>query len=351
VEIRNLCLTDDELRRRFDELGFVTGSDTLIPLLRQAYKAAFVSNITILIEGETGTGKQVLASAIHHLDQKRRMFPFVTIHCGTLNDGLAESELFGHRHGAFTGAVVSRKGLFQSAHRGTLFLDDVNDLPLHLQTKLLDVVQRGAVRPMGSDEETQLDVRLIAASNQPLKPLVQQGRWRADLYHRLNVIPMWLPPLRERMQDLPDLLLALARRHCDIYEPIDKIEDELLSLLYLKHFPGNVRELENHVQRMLFSKTGGTSLGLADWRLQPIEAGMGESPNLLRAAAANIWDAINLHGVSYAQAIREIESSVLQAALKVKGRTRRQIAQCLQTSERTLYQKMRIHRVGNERGP
>jgi transcriptional regulator with PAS, ATPase and Fis domain len=341
-------LTDDELRRRFDELGFVTGSDVALPLLRQAYRAAYVSDLTILLEGETGSGKQVLASAIHQLDQKRRTFPFVTIHCGALNDALAESELFGHCQGAFTGAVASRKGLFQAAHRGTLFLDDVNDLPLHLQPKLLDVVQRGAVRHVGSDEETAVDARIIAASNQPLKPLVEQGRWRADLFHRLNVLRMWLPPLRERMQDLPNLLLALAHRHRELYAPIESVDGELVSCLYLQRFPGNVRELENHVQRMLFSKTVGKSLALADWRRQAPEAAAENSSDLLREAASNIWKAISSQGVSYTQAIRQIESGVLEEALKTEGRTRRQVAQWLQTSERTLYHKIRAHRIRNQ---
>ena len=148
-----LGVTDGELQRGFCELGFFTATHVLVPLLRQAYKAAYVSDITVLLEGETGTGKQVLAFAIHRLDQKRRAFPFVTMHCGSLSEALAESELFGHQKGAFTSAVTDRKGLFQTAHRGTLFLDDVNDLPLHLQTKLLDVLQRSAVRAIGSDQE------------------------------------------------------------------------------------------------------------------------------------------------------------------------------------------------------
>jgi transcriptional regulator with PAS, ATPase and Fis domain len=350
LESRDLCLTSDELRQRFDALGFITGSDSLVPLLRKAHKAACVSDITVLLEGETGTGKQVLAFAIHQLDQKRSAFPFITVHCGSLSETLAESELFGHQKGAFTGAAANRKGLFQSAHRGTLFLDDVNELPLHLQVKLLDVVQRGMVRPMGTDEERRVDMRIIAASNQPLRPLVDEGRWRADLYHRLNVVRLWLPPLRERTPDLPDLLLALARRHRDIYEPIDMIEGELLSFLCSQRFPGNVRELENHVQRMLFLKTGGNALGLADWRhcAAETEGEPKESADLLDAAAARIWQAISSHGVSYGQAVCHIESKVLEAALKVGGRTRRQIAQSLQTSERTLYQKIRTYHLGGE---
>src|SRR5262249_22093755 len=129
----------------------------MVPILRQAHKAAMVSDVTVLVEGETGAGKQVLAEAIHQLDAKRSAFPFVTVHCGTINEALSESEFFGHTKGSFSGALTERKGLFQSAEGGTLFLDDVNDLPLPLQTKLLDVIQRGVVRPVGSDQEHPLD--------------------------------------------------------------------------------------------------------------------------------------------------------------------------------------------------
>jgi transcriptional regulator with PAS, ATPase and Fis domain len=197
---------DEELRCAFAELGFITVSSKLIPVLRQAQKAARVSDITVLLEGETGTGKQVLAYAIHQLDQKRKSFPFVTVHCGAINEALAESEFFGHERGAFSGAAIARKGLFQTAHRGTLFLDDVNDLPPALQPKLLDVLQRNVVRAVGSDREVPVDVRIISACNRPLMQLVQQNCFRADLYHRLNVVKLSLPPLRERPQDLPALI-------------------------------------------------------------------------------------------------------------------------------------------------
>jgi two-component system response regulator PilR (NtrC family) len=342
-------LTNEDLRRSFEELGFVTGSEDLLPLLRQVYKAACVSDITVLLEGETGTGKQVLAFAIHCLDQKRRTFPFITMPCGSLSEALADSELFGHLKGAFTGAVTQRKGLFQAADGGTLFLDDVNDLPLHVQAKLLDVLQRSTVRTIGSDLEKQVDVRIIAASNQPLKPLVLEGRFRADLYHRLNVVRLLLPPLRDRMQDLPHLMLAFAHRHRDIYQPIEKLELELVSFLQSQPFPGNVRELENDVQRMLFSKVAGVTLGLADWYRRSDDARAEEYPDLLGEAAAKVWGAISAQGIPYAQAIQQIERRVLEAALKVRGRTRREVAQLLRTSERTLYHKLRAHALRGQR--
>src|SRR6516165_10019537 len=165
-------VSSEVLLGTFARLGFVAASDAMVPVLRQAVKAASASDVTILLEGETGTGKQVLAQAIHHLDPKRADFPFVTVHCGVISEALVESELFGHRRGAFTGAVAERPGLFQTANQGTLFLDEINDLPLAVQPKLLDVIQRRVVRPLRSDRESPVNTRIITASNQPLQPLV-----------------------------------------------------------------------------------------------------------------------------------------------------------------------------------
>jgi DNA-binding NtrC family response regulator len=319
-------------------------------ILRQAHKAALVSDVTVLVEGETGTGKQVLSEAIHQLDGKRRAFPFVTVHCGTINEALAESEFFGHTKGAFSGALADRKGLFQSANRGTLFLDDVSDLPLPLQAKLLDVIQRGVVRPVGSDQEKAIDTRIIAACNQPLKALVLEGRFRTDLYHRLNVVRLRMPPLRSRIEDLPKLILFFARRHRDLYHPIEEIEPDLVRLLAAQLFTGNVRELENAVQRMLFSKTEGTSLGIADWMAQEgpekDEAQPAANQGLLDQAAVMVWKAIST-GVSYRLAIREVERKLMETAVNAAGGTRRDVANLLRTSERTLYYKMRAHRLGD----
>jgi transcriptional regulator with PAS, ATPase and Fis domain len=336
--------SDDELLHTFAELGFITVSSKLIPVLRQAGKAAKVSDITVLLEGETGTGKQVLASAIHQLDQKRKSFRFVTVHCSTINEALAESEFFGHERGAFSGAATERKGLFQTANRGTLFLDDVNDLPPSLQPKLLDVLQRGVVRSVGSDREVPVDVRIISASNRPLMPLIQQSRFRADLYHRLNVVKLSLPPLRERSQDLAALILAFAQRHGHIFPGIASIEPELVQFLERQPFDGNVRELEHAVERMLFGKTEGTSLELSDW----LAHGNGDVSVLrdwIGEAADRLSSAILERGLPYGQAIEQIEERVLEIALRQGGKTRREIAARLQTSERTLYHKMRTHRA------
>jgi transcriptional regulator with PAS, ATPase and Fis domain len=286
----------------------------------------------------------VLAYAIHQLDQKRKSFPFVTVHCGAINEALAESEFFGHERGAFSGAAIARKGLFQTAHRGTLFLDDVNDLPPALQPKLLDVLQRNVVRAVGSDREVPVDVRIISACNRPLMQLVQQNCFRADLYHRLNVVKLSLPPLRERPQDLPALILAFARRHRHIYPEITSIDPELVQFLERQPFEGNVRELEHAVERMLFGKTEGDSLNLSDWMVY-CGGDAGESRDWIGEAADRVSNAIFERGLPYVQAIREIEARVLEIALNRGGQTRREIAAGLQTSERTLYHKMRVLRM------
>jgi transcriptional regulator with PAS, ATPase and Fis domain len=334
-------LPDAALQNLFRDLGFVSGSDELLPLLQRARRAAEISDVTVLIEGETGTGKQILAQAIHRLDHKRNRFAFITLHCSTISEALAESELFGHQRGAFSGAVGSRKGLFGSAQHGTLFLDDVNDLPLVLQPKLLDVLQRGIFRPVGSDTEMPVDVRIIAAANRPLEPLVREGRFRLDLYHRLNVVRLALPPLRDRRMDLTALILAFTDRHSALYAPVVTVESELLRFLELQPLPGNVRELENAVQRMLFLKTEGSSLSLDDWMRQLRSDVTQQEVDLLAQSASGVWQSIASGSLGYDQALLEIEKRVLQAAIAVPGSTRRKVAQRLHMSERALYYKMR----------
>jgi len=334
-----------DVRISWEALGIISRCPNVARVLRQAEKAAEVSDVTVLIQGETGTGKQLLAQNIHELDQKRRGFPFVTVHCSTVSEALAESEMFGHQRGAFSGAVSERKGLFQAAHRGSLFLDDVNDLPFHLQPKLLDAIQRGIVRPVGSDREVKLDVRIIAACNQPLEPMVSEGRFRADLYHRLHVVKLCLQPLRERGPDIPELSLALAHRYRSLYEPIESVDPALIQLLQSRPFPGNVRELENAIQRMLFLKIDGTSLTVADWMTQCAPEGTTADADLFAEAARAVWQIITSRGVPYARAIQEIEKRILETAIGVDGATRRSVAQRLRTSERTLYYKMRNHHL------
>lgn len=339
--------TTEGLRGTFSRLGFVTTCRSMDPVLHCAYKAAQVSDATVLLQGETGTGKQVLARAIHSLDQKRCRFAFVTVHCSTVTETLAESELFGHRKGSFSGADTARAGLFQAAHRGTILLDDINDLPLCLQPKLLDALQRGIIRALGSDRETPVDVRVIAAANQPLEPMVAAGTFRSDLYYRLNVIQLRLPPLRERSEDLPALVLEFARRHAHLHEGIASVEPDLLQHLQGFAFNGNVRELENTVQRMLFHKIDGDSLSRADWQDQQLTfAGPERDGDDEIVQAANLlWLALQKRGLALPELLRRAESAVIGKALQVQGKTRREIAEMLHTSERTLYHKLNSRNV------
>lgn len=311
----------EELRRIFSGLGFVTTCEQMTPILQRAYKAAAVSDATVLLQGETGTGKQVLARAIHSLDRKRCAHPFVTLHCSTISESLAESELFGHRKGSFSGAVVSRVGLFQAAEGGTIFLDDVNDLPLQLQPKLLDVLQRGTIRPLGSDREQQIHVRVIAAANRPLKPLVEEGSFRPDLFHRLNVIPLPLPALRDRGGDLAALIMEFARRYVSLHGPIESLEPDLLQYLKCCRFQGNVRELENAVQRMLFNKGEGKSFTRADWLQQesPLD-NLASDGDYLPQAANLLWVAILTQGVPFHDLMHRIEGELLNKALQAGGK-------------------------------
>lgn len=338
----------EKLCEIFSRLGFVTTCQRMTPVLQCAYKAAQVSDTTVLLQGETGTGKQVLARAIHTLDQKRSQFAFVTVHCSTVSESLAESELFGHRKGSFSGADATRGGLFQAANRGTIFLDDVNDLPLHLQPKLLDALQRGIIRPLGSDRETAVDVRIIAAANRPLEAMVEAGTFRSDLFHRLNVIQLRLPPLRERGEDLTALILEFARRHANLHKGIASLEPELVQHLQGCPFDGNVRELENAVQRMLFNKADGDSLSRADWLDQqsPFAGRTTQEDDIMRAANL-LWLAMRKQRVPFPELMRRIEGELLEKALHMQGKTRREIAEMLHTSERTLYHKISSHRSGD----
>jgi transcriptional regulator with PAS, ATPase and Fis domain len=335
----------------FGQQGIVGCSERMLPALRQAWKAAQASDVTVLIEGESGTGKRLLAEAIHNLDPKRRNFPFLTLHCATIQENLAESELFGHQRGAFSGAHSDRKGLFRAAHHGTLFLDDINDLPPGLQAKLLDVLQRGMVRPLGADREGPTDVRIIAASNRPLKQLVRKNTFRLDLYYRLHVIHLELPSLRERSEDLPTLLLAIAQKNEILYSVIEEIDPKLCEYLDGRQFEGNIRELEHSVRRMLLQKTSGRSLDLADWLAQNAteDDGAEKFDDAIDHAVGLLWNSTQCGQATMENAMRVLEHKLLEASLKPNNKTRREIALRLGMSERTYYQKLKEHGLSRKR--
>jgi len=210
----------------------------------------------VLVGGETGTGKEVVAQAIHDASP-RRQHRFVAINCAAIPAPLLESALFGHERGAFTGALAQTTGRFQAADHGTLFLDEIGDLPLELQPKLLRVLQEQKFERLGGSRTVHVDVRVIAATNQNLSRMVQERKFRADLYYRLNVFPINLPPLREREEDIPLLTQHFVRQFAlRLGKPIDYIPDEVIEALKSYHWPGNIRELQNFIERSVIMTTG-----------------------------------------------------------------------------------------------
>ncbi|MCP4901484.1 MAG: sigma-54-dependent Fis family transcriptional regulator [bacterium] len=251
------------LRRRLDQarnlqLGQgLIGDSVAMKRLRRLIAEVAPTDVTVLVRGETGTGKEVVAQAIHSASP-RSAKPFVAINCSAIPDTLLESELFGHERGAFTGADRRRPGRFQAASGGTLFLDEIGDLPTALQPKLLRVLEDHAVTPLGSDSPVDVNVRMVAATNQPLEALVEDGRFRQDLFYRLNVVPLVIPPLRERVDDIPRLASSFAGRIASRHsKSLRDLDHALLDWLRVQPWDGNVRELENIIERLVIFSTDG----------------------------------------------------------------------------------------------
>jgi formate hydrogenlyase transcriptional activator len=227
--------------------------------LRRALNAVSMvapTDSAVLIQGETGTGKELFARAIH--DQSaRRHGPFVTLNCAAIPSGLLESELFGHERGAYTGAMNSAIGRFQMAHQGTLFLDEIGDMPLELQPKLLRVLQEQEFERLGSTHTIRVDVRIVAATNRDLSSMVQERQFRADLFYRLHVFPIALPPLRERADDIPSLVWHFVRKFGErMNRRIEIVTDEVMEVLRHYSWPGNIRELQNFIERAVILSSG-----------------------------------------------------------------------------------------------
>jgi formate hydrogenlyase transcriptional activator len=237
---------------RFNEI--VGESRSLRAALRQVQEVA-ATRTTVLLRGETGTGKELFARAIH-ARSPRRANAFVVVNCAALPPSLIESELFGHTRGAFTGAVTTRQGRFELAHRGTLFLDEIGDLPLDLQTKLLRVLQEGTFERLGSSQSQKVDVRIIAATHRDLRRMIGEGTFREDLYYRLSVFPIRLPPLRERREDVPKLVWHIIQKHQRAtHHHIRQVPDKVMEELKRRPWPGNIRELENVIEGAIIHST------------------------------------------------------------------------------------------------
>src|ERR1700733_168192 len=245
--------TGDQAERRFERI--IGNSAALESVLDQVEQVA-PTDSTVLIEGETGTGKELIAHAIHNASQRFGR-PFIKLNCAAIPLDLLESELFGHEKGAFTGAIAQKIGRFETADKGTLFLDEVGDIPLALQSKLLRVLQEQEFERLGSGRTHRINVRLIAATHRDLAAMVKRGEFRSDLYYRLNVFPITLPPLRARREDIPDLV----QHFVEIYgrrmgKQIEHVPAETMSAFTLYEWPGNVRELQNFIERSVILSDG-----------------------------------------------------------------------------------------------
>jgi two-component system response regulator HydG len=284
------------------------------------------SEATVLILGESGTGKELVANAIHH-NSPRTQQPFVKVACAALPETLLESELFGHEKGAFTGAIARREGRFQAAHRGTIFLDEVGEMSPAIQTKLLRVLQEREFEPVGSSRTVKVDVRVIAATNKDLGKEIKEGRFREDLFYRLNVIPIHLPPVRERKEDIP----ALANHFLSLYreknkKEIKEISPKALDLLIRHDWPGNIRELENCLERAVIVARGEL-IAPADLppAIQNLPAGKEDAEIPFPA------------GIS----LQEAEKALILKTLEDAGGNRSRAAEILGINRRTLQMKLK----------
>ena len=251
-ENRTLRSDNTQLRNQLKDKYCFSSIVGVSEVMRKVYDTIEMiapSRATVLIQGESGTGKELVARAIH-FNSPRQNRPFIKLNCAALPEGLMESEMFGHEKGAFTGAIRTTKGRFELADTGTLLLDEIGELPLTLQSKLLRVLQEKEFERVGNPSPLSVDVRVIATTNRDLKKEVEEGHFREDLFYRLNVVPIWLPPLRERREDIPLLVDHFLRKYCDENaRKINGLDDEAMAMLMAQEWRGNVRELENRIER------------------------------------------------------------------------------------------------------
>jgi DNA-binding NtrC family response regulator len=317
AERKRLWDRNRELETRLEALqvgqGLVGNSGPMRDVTRMIDAVAY-SAATVLVHGESGTGKELVARALH-ARSPRRAQPFVALNCGALTETLLESELFGHVKGAFTGANRDQKGLFEAANGGTIFLDEIGDIPLSTQVRLLRVLQEGEIKRVGSADSVKVDVRVIAATHRDLPKLVRAGRFREDLFYRLNVIAIPLPPLRDRLDDVPLLAHHFVRRYADrLAKKVRTLSAEAVELLCGYRWPGNVRELENAIERAVVLCRGDTVM---PGDLPPSITG--RTAPVLREVAAGAEDA-ELLTQSYATAkdaaLRRFEKRYVEALMK-----------------------------------
>jgi transcriptional regulator with GAF, ATPase, and Fis domain len=360
---------EEQTRSLMRQLGIVGDSQAMMALFRWIVRLSALSDLSILITGETGTGKELLARAIYRLDPKRCQGPLVVLNCGAISPWLAESELFGHRRGAFTGADRDRKGMIRSAEGGVLFLDEIGELDLALQTKLLRVLQEDRVLGVGEDHEVAVNVRIIAATNRNLAEMVEQGKFRADLFHRLNALSVHIPPLRERPADLRSLIEHFVKE----YRPqragtACAVGLDFLEALARIELPGNARQLENIVRSALVNKADDAALGLSDlppevWQELSEQAGddltaqslEATNPDALEPAASPFQDEhsylsklLDRNGWNLSRALENCERLLIESALRLSHGNQSKTARLLGITPRSVYNKVRKHQLRYE---
>jgi DNA-binding NtrC family response regulator len=325
LERRELEAENRRLRRAVDQTASFGDLIGASPAMREIFaliKKISGSRSSVLVTGESGTGKEVVARTIHFTGARADR-PFIPINCTAMPEGLLESELFGHARGAFTGAHTAKSGLFEEADGGTLFLDEIGDMPPVLQGKLLRVLQDREIRPVGTNKSVKVDVRIITATNRDLKHEIDEGRFRTDLYYRLNVIPIHIPPLRERPEDVPELARAFARKHGG---PTASISPQAVSLLTRLPWEGNARELENAIERAL-ALSGGEKVDLQNLPFSGGEMPVHEEKSLLDLA------------VEQKLTLRELGDLYVDRVLESVGGNKVHAARVLGINRRTLYRR------------
>jgi two-component system, NtrC family, response regulator PilR len=327
-----------ELRRqlrRFTGFDHIIGASEKMRSLFELIETIAPQSSRVLITGESGTGKELVARAIHE-NSARAKAPFITINCGAFPESLLESELFGYIRGSFTGANENRRGLFQAADGGTLFMDEIGNMSLTMQVKLYRVLQEGKVRPLGSTEESDVDVRVIAATNKDFTKEIAEGRFREDLYYRLSVIPIHLPPLRERREDIPLLVRSFLDRYSkSMGKKIEGIEPEAMRRLEVYDWPGNVRELENTIERAVALE--GSARISAEGLPARIREHYQEAVSSHHSGNGGNGNGSILpeEGIDLEMHIQKLERSFLLAAMERSGGVRTRAADTLKMSYRS----------------
>ncbi len=374
-----------------EELGIIGESETIRELVELVMSVA-PTNITVLLTGESGTGKEIFARAIHKLSPRKNN-PLISVNCGAIPEGLLESELFGHEKGAFTGAVSTKKGFFELADTGTIFLDEIGEMPIQTQVKLLRVLETGEFMRVGSGELRKVDVRVIAATNRDLGKMVQQKHFRKDLYYRLKAVTMYIPPLRERREDIPLLLKKFAEE----VVKNERIEfagftDEAIEIMSRHNWPGNVRELRNFVETIIVLARGQRidAQMVREQLLQyeePVEVAtalpmplnmtredaerelvykalvsLGLEIKEMKSILMQMLERMNggfRNGMVYSpveaevenqeiKPLDEMEREMIERALEKFGGNRRRVARALNISERTLYRKIKDYNLADK---